>query len=239
MSGHSKWAQIKRQKGVADAKKGAAFTKLANNITIAAREGGGKDPAMNFRLRLAIEKAREANMPKDNVERAIKRGAGEATDRPIETVVYEGYGPGGAAIVIETLTDNRNRTIGELRSVFGAHGGNLATTNSVLWMFERRGFLEVAADADHAAVELAAIDAGATDFSDDSDSIAIYTSPDALQRVRDAITATSANILNAEITLVPTTMVSPSTTDKTKVQELLLALEDLSDVTNVSSNVDF
>ncbi len=238
MSGHSKWAQIKRQKGIADAKKGAAFTKLANNVTLAAREGG-KDPAMNFRLRLAIEKARDANMPKENIDRAIKRGAGEATDRPIETVVYEGYGPGGAAVVVETLTDNRNRTTGDLRTTFGKYSGNLANANSVLWMFRRHGFLEVAPGTHRDAIELAAIDAGATDFSEDGGTLAVYSEPDALQKVREAIAATGASVLNAEFTLVPTTTVTPSDADKARVQELLLALEELQDVTNVSSNVDF
>lgn len=238
MSGHSKWAQIKRQKGIADAKKGAAFTKLANNITLAAREGG-KDPAMNFRLRLAIDKAHDANMPKENIERAIKRGAGEANDRPIETVVYEGYGPGGAAVVVETLTDNRNRTTGDLRTTFGKYSGNLANANSVLWMFRRHGFLEVTPGAHRDAVELAAIDAGATDLSEDGGTLAIYTEPDALQKIRETVAATGASVLNAEFTLVPTTTVAPSDTDKAKVQELLLALEELQDVTNVSSNVEF
>jgi YebC/PmpR family DNA-binding regulatory protein len=238
MSGHSKWAQIKRQKGIADVKKGAAFTRLANAITIAAREGG-KDVSMNFRLRLAVEKAREANMPKDNVDRAIKRGVGELADRTIETVTYEGYGPGGVAIVIETLTDSRNRTTGELRLVLNRCGGTLAGTNSVLWMFERRGFLEVQAGADKDAVELAAIDAGALDVSDDAGTIAVYTEPAALQRVRDAVAATGASIISAELTLVPTTMVAPSAEDRDKVQELLLALEGLQDATNVSSNAEF
>lgn len=238
MSGHSKWAQIKRQKGIADVKKGAAFTRLANAITIAAREGG-KDPSMNFRLRLAVEKAREANMPKDNVERAIKRGVGELADRTIETVTYEAYGPGGVAIVIETLTDSRNRTIGDLRQVFNRYGGTLASVNSVLFMFERRGFLEVNADTDKDAIELAAIDAGATDVSDDAGTIAIYTDPGALQKVRDAVATTGATIISAELTLVPTATIIPSPADKEKVQELLLALEDLQDVTNVSSNAEF
>ncbi len=238
MSGHSKWSQIKRQKGIADVKKGAAFTRLANTITIAAREGG-KDPSMNFRLRLAIEKAREDNMPKDNVERAIKRGVGELADRTIETVTYEVYGPGGVAVVIETLTDSRNRTVGELRLVFNKHGGTLASVNSVLWMFERRGFLEVTAGTDKDAIELAAIDAGAIDVTDDAGTIAIYTEPSALQKVRDAVAATGATIISAELSLVPTTTITPSPEDREKIQNLLLALEDLQDVTNVSSNAEF
>jgi len=238
MSGHSKWAQIKRQKGIADVKKGAAFTRLANAITIAAREGG-KDVSMNFRLRLAVEKAREANMPKDNVERAIKRGVGELADRSIETVTYEGYGPGGVAIVIETLTDSRNRTTGELRLVLNKYGGSLASTNSVLWMFERRGFLEVTTGTNKDKVELTAIDAGALDVSDNAGTIAVYTEPGALQKIRDAIAATGASIIGAELMLVPTTMVTPSPDDHSKIQELLLALEGLQDTINVASNAEF
>ncbi|MFH0829481.1 MAG: YebC/PmpR family DNA-binding transcriptional regulator [Candidatus Kerfeldbacteria bacterium] len=236
MSGHSKWAQIKRQKGAADTKKGAAFTKLANAITIAAREGG-KDPSMNFRLRLAIEKAREANMPKDNVDRAIKRGIGEANDRPIEAITYEGYGPGGIAVVVEALTDNRNRTTSELRSTFSKYGGTLANTNSVLWMFERRGFLEVPSN-NRDAIELSAIDAGALDFDEINGTLAIYTDPNTLMKVREAIAGIGASVATAEIVLVPTTTVIPNEQDRTKTQELLLALEELQDVTNVSSNAE-
>ena len=236
MSGHSKWAQIKRQKGVADTKKGAAFTKLANAITIATREGG-KDPSMNFRLRLAIEKAREANMPKDNVERAIKRGVGEANDRSIEAITYEGYGPGGIAVVVETFTDSRNRTTGELRSTFGKYGGTLANTNSVLWMFERRGFLEVPS-SNREAVELAAIDAGAVDFDETDGTLAIYTDPNKLMKVREAVAVVGASVATTEIVLVPTTTVIPNEQDRSKTQELLFALEELQDVTNVSSNAE-
>lgn len=236
MSGHSKWAQIKRQKGVTDSKRGAAFTKLANAITIATREGG-KDPSMNFRLRLAVEKARAANMPKDNVERAIKRGVGEANDRPIETVTYEGYGPGGTAVVVETLTDSRNRTTGELRSAFGKHGGTLANTNSVLWLFERRGFLEVPS-SNREAIELTAIDAGALDIDEIDGTLAIYTDPNKLVAVRDAVAAAGASIATAEIVLVPTTTITPNEQDRAKTKELLLTLEELQDVINVSSNAD-
>lgn len=238
MSGHSKWAQIKRQKGIADVKKGAVFTRLANAITIAAREGG-KDPSMNFKLRLAVEKAREANMPKDNVDRAIKRGVGELGDRTIETVVYEVYGPSGVAIVVEALTDSRNRTTGDLRQTFNKYGGTLANANSVLWMFERRGFIEVNPGSDKDAVELAAIDAGALDVTEEDGTVAVYTEPNAVQSIREAITGTGASILSTDITLVPTTTVAPSPEDREKIQGLLLALEELPDVTNVSSNAEF
>ncbi|MBI4426122.1 MAG: YebC/PmpR family DNA-binding transcriptional regulator [Candidatus Kerfeldbacteria bacterium] len=235
MSGHSKWAQIKRQKGTADLKKGIAFTKLANAITIAAREGG-PDPAINFRLRLTIEKARAANMPKDNVERAIKRGSGEATDRPMATVTYEGYGPGGIAVVVEALTDNRHRTAGELRRVFTEYGGRLGHTNSVRWMFARRGFVEVKRNANREAVELAAIDAGAADVVEEGDSVIVYTSPTALAAVRDAVTAAGAEVLNAELALVPTTVMAPPADQREKVTDFLLALEDLQDINDVATN---
>lgn len=236
MSGHSKWAQIKRQKGVADLKKSATFTKLANAITVAVREGG-KDPEMNFRLRLAIEKAREANMPKENVDRAIKRGSGEPGDRPIETVVYEGYGPSSSAIVVETVTDNRNRTTADLRKAFTGHGGALGNTNSVLWMFERRGVI-VADPADRQATELAAIDAGAIDIHDDG-SMIIFTAPNDLDKVRSAVASANAVVTHAEISLVPKTTVEVQEEGtRAAIRQLILALEDLPDTTNVSVNAD-
>lgn len=238
MSGHSKWSQIKRQKGIADVKKGVAFTKLANTIALIVREGG-KDPSMNFRLRLAVEKAREANMPKDNIDRAIKRGAGELSDRPIETVTYEGYGPAGTAVVVETLTDNRNRTATDLRQLFGAHGGSLGNTNSVLWMFERRGFIEIEPGTERDAIELAAIDAGAIDTTDEGHTLAVYTKPADLQHVRDAIEKTGVTIISAELSLVPTTTVTPaSDEERQRIQDFVLALEDDQDVTNVASNAN-
>lgn len=238
MSGHSKWSQIKRQKGIADVKKGVAFTKLANTIALIVREGG-KDPSMNFRLRLAVEKAREANMPKDNIDRAIKRGAGELSDKPIETVTYEGYGPAGTAVVVETLTDNRNRTATDLRQIFGANGGGLGNTNSVLWMFERRGFIEVEPGASRDTVELAAIDAGAIDTIDEGNGLAIYTKPTDLQRVRDAVAKTGVTVLTAELSLVPTTTVTPaSDEERQRIQDFVLALEDNQDVTSVASNAN-
>lgn len=238
MSGHSKWAQIKRQKGVADVKRSAAFTKLANAITIAAREGG-KDPSMNFRLRLAVEKGREANMPKDNIERAIKRGAGELQDKPIESVVYEGYGPDGVAIVAEALTDNRNRTSAELRKVFAAHGGNLGGSNSVLWMFERRGYLEVNPGSNRETVELAAIDSGAVEIEQSDETMSIYTSTHDLAKVQAAIEPAGGKVLRAEIALVAASSSAPTSDDnKQKTQDLLFALEDLADVISVSTNAE-
>jgi len=236
MSGHSKWAQIKRQKGAADVKRSAAFTKLANAITIAAREGG-KDPAMNFRLRLAVEKARMANMPKDNIDRAIKRGAGELNDRPLETVVYEGYGPGGVAVVAETLTDNRNRTSADLRRVFSAHRGNLAGSNSVLWLFERRGLLEIRNTDKHDAIELAAIDAGAIDIEESGGTMTVATNPKDLDRIREVVTGAGANVTSAELALVATNTVTPENEGvRESIERLLLELDELDDVTEVSTN---
>lgn len=236
MSGHSKWSQIKRQKGVADLKRGAAFSKLANAITVAVREGG-KDPSMNVRLRLTVERAREANMPKDNIERAMRRGAGEVEGKPIESIAYEGYGPDGVAVIAEALTDNRNRTTAELRRVFSEYGGNLASANSVLWLFERRGLLEIELSGDRQALELAAIDAGATDIKEHKGALLVSTTTAAVEAVRTALTAAGATILNTEIALVPKTSVTPSTDDaRTKMQELLRALEELEDVTNIATN---
>lgn len=239
MSGHSKWSQIKRQKGVADQKKGAVFTKLANAVTVAVREGG-KDPTMNVRLRLAIEKARQANMPKDNVDRAIARGAGEGTDRPIEQVTYEGFGPNQVAVVAEALTDNRNRTAADIRRVFSDHGGALGSTHSVLWMFERRGTIGARTAADRSAIELAAIDAGALDFDEADDELTITTPPASISRVRDAIVAAGATVTNIDVGLVPTTMAAPLTDEQRQVViDFLLALDELPDITNVASNAAF
>lgn len=236
MSGHSKWSQIKRQKGVADNKRSAVFTKLANAITVAAREGG-KDPAMNVRLRLAVDKAREANMPKENIERAIKRGVGELDDKPLESVVYEGFGPDGVAIVAEAVTDNRNRTSAELRKVFSNHGGNLGGSNSVLWLFERRGWLEVKPGERRDAIELAAIDAGALDIEEDGGLMFISTAPQNLDRVREVVATSGGSVTNAEIGLTASASVAPtSESTREQIEKLLLDLEDLQDVTHVSTN---
>ncbi len=239
MSGHSKWAQIKRQKGVADSKRSATFTKLANAITVTVRDGG-KDPGLNFRLRLAIEKARAANMPKDGIERAIKRGAGELGDRPLENITYEGYGPDGVAVVAEALTDNRNRTSAELRRVFSEHGGSLGNTNSVLWMFAPRGNLEIIPSRDKNSLELALIDAGAEDFQESDGVVSVDTPPSRLARVRAAAVAAGAEVKSAELVLVAKSEItSPSQASKEKIQRLLLALEELDDVTSVATNANF
>src|SRR5918912_2450941 len=188
VSGHSKWSQIKRQKGAADAKRGQLFTKLGREISVAARDGGGPDPEANARLRLAVQRAREANMPMDTIDRAIKRGAGGGDAAALEEVVYEGYGPNGAAILIEAMTDNRNRTVAEIRNVFTRGGGSLGNARCVAWLFDSRGVISVEPDgADPDDVALKAIDAGADDFRVDDDGIEIYTDPTQLDSVRAAL----------------------------------------------------
>ncbi|MBI3971059.1 MAG: YebC/PmpR family DNA-binding transcriptional regulator [Chloroflexi bacterium] len=239
MSGHSKWAQIKRQKGANDAKRGQMFTKLAREIMVAAREGGG-DPETNFRLRLAIQRARALNMPQENIQRGIARatGAGEG-DTQLEEVTYEGYGPGGVAIYVEALTDNRNRTVAEVRNVLNRNGGNLGENGSVAWLFEPRGIVAVNLDdkdADEAT--LTAIDAGAVDINQDGSMLEVYTNLEDLEAVRQRLEAAGANIETAERTFVPKTMVTLDNQKSQQVIRLIERLEDLDDVQNVSTNLE-
>src|SRR4051794_7264903 len=204
MSGHSKWSQIKRQKGVNDTKRGAVFTKVAREIMIAARAGGG-DPDGNFRLRLAMEKARSVNMPMDNIKRAIERAAGSGEGDQIEEIVYEGYGPGGVAFLVEAATDNRNRTAADVRAIFTKAGGQLAGSGAVAWQFEPRGLIAVARDGktDADEIALAAIDAGAEDVDTESDdSIEIYTAPADLEAVRKALEGAGVPVDSAENTMI-------------------------------------
>jgi YebC/PmpR family DNA-binding regulatory protein len=240
MAGHSRWTQIKRQKGAADAKRGQLFTKLGKEITVAAREGGG-DPDANPRLRLAIEKAREANMPKDNIERAIRRGTGEeAGAAQLEEIVYEGYGPGGVAILVEGLTDNRNRTASDVRSVFSKAGGNLGESGSVAWQFETRGLIVVPVDGvDADEVALQAIDAGADDVKVDDRAIEVYTAADQLDAVRRALADAGVSVESAEITQVPKTTIQLEPSQAEQVLRLLDKLDELDDVQRVTSNADF
>ena len=238
MSGHSKWSQIRRQKGVNDARRGQLFTKLGQEITVAARAGGG-DPDANFRLRLAIQKARESNMPADNIQRAIARGVGGGEGGHLEEIVYEGYGPGGAAILVEALTDNRNRTIAEVRNAFSRNGGNLGETGSVSWMFEPHGIIMIACDSRNPEeIELAAIDAGATDVTVDGDHVTVVTEPQSLDAVRIAL-ARHFPIADAESTVMPQTTVELDPKDAVQVMKLVEKLEDLDDVQRVHTNVDF
>lgn len=238
MSGHSKWSQIRRQKGVNDARRGQLFTKLGREITVAARAGGG-DPSANFRLRLAVQKARESNMPADNIQRAIARGSGGGEGGQLDEIVYEGYGPGGVAILVEAMTDNRNRTVAELRNVFSRNGGNLGENGSVGWMFEPRGVITVALDGRNPEeIELAAIDAGASDVSVDDDGVTVVTEPGSLDEVRTALEK-EFTIVDAESTVMPTTLIDLDAKNALHVMKLVEKLEDLDDVQRVHANADF
>lgn len=239
MSGHSKWAQIKRQKGVTDVRRGALFTKLSREITIAAKQGGG-DPDMNFRLRLAVQKARENNMPAENIDRAIKRATGGGDSAELQEITYEGYGPHGVAILLEAATDNRNRTAGEVRSVFTRGGGSLGETGSVGWQFDRRGVIIVnAAGKDPEEVSLAAIDAGAEDVEVDGDGVQVTTEAASLEPVRKALIDAGFEVTSADLSMVPKTPLRLDGDQATQVLRLLDRLEDLDDVQNVYSNADF
>ena len=240
MSGHSKWSSIKHKKGAADAKRGKLFSKLARGIIVAAREGGG-DPANNLALQNAIEKARSYSMPKDNIERAIARGSGTGGDsEAFEHITYEGYGPNGVAIIVEALTDNRNRTASEVRHVFAKNDGNLGTSGAVAWLFERRGIILVDADRfDEDSVMLAAADGGADDVVRDGSSFQITTSPEALSPVREALEQGGIEIDSAEITMVPKTTVGlGDEAAARKTLRLIDELEELDDVNEVYANFD-
>jgi YebC/PmpR family DNA-binding regulatory protein len=239
MAGHSKWAQIKRQKGVADARRGALFTKLSREITVAAREGGG-DPDLNFRLRLAVQRAREANMPADTIARAIKRATGGGDVAELHAITYEGYGPGGVAILVEALTDNRNRTVAEVRSVFTRGGGSLGETGSVAWQFESRGVITVKTGArDPEEISLAAIDAGATDVEPADGAVEVYTTAAELESVRRRLIDAGYEVAAAELTMAPRTPVHLEGNEAVQVLRLLDRLEDLDDVQKVYSNAEF
>ncbi len=239
MSGHSKWHSIKHKKGAADAKRGKIFTRHANIITIAARSGG--DPEMNPTLRLAIENAKKENVPNNNIERAIKRGTGEDKGAAqIEEVTYEGYGPGGTAIIVECLTDNTNRTYTNVRTVFGKRGGNLGNSGSVAWMFDRKGVIRLKTDGvDLDEAELAAIDSGADDVQRDDDQLEIHTQPSDLSEVVDKLKAAGFEADQAEVQLIPNQTVE--VTDKEvaqKIMDFIEALDEDMDVNNISSNFD-
>ncbi len=240
MSGHSKWSTIKHKKGAADARRGKLFSKLSRAIIVAAKEGG-PDPAGNLALQNAIEKARSYSMPKDTIERAIAKGAGEGTDgSAFETVVYEGYGPEGVAVIVEALTDNRNRTASEVRHLFTKHGGNLGTTGTVAWQFERRGVVLVSADGvDEDELVLAAAEAGAEDVELDGSSFQVTTAPDELAAVRQALEAAGFAVESAELSLVPkTTVAIADEAVARQVVRLIESLEDNDDVQDVYANFD-
>ncbi|HVH07115.1 MAG TPA: YebC/PmpR family DNA-binding transcriptional regulator [Myxococcota bacterium] len=238
MSGHSKWATIRRKKGAIDAKRGKVFTKIIREIATAARMGGG-DPAGNPRLRLIVDKARAANMPKDNIERAIQKGVGGGEGEQFEEVVYEGYGPGGTAILLRALTDNRNRTVGEIRHVLSRQGGNLGASGCVAYLFEKRGVLSFdRAGLDGDALLEAALDAGASDVEEGADTIDVVTAPNELDAVRAKLEAAGFRSTNAETSMQPSTTVKLEGDDAQKMLALADALDDLDDVQAVYANFD-
>jgi YebC/PmpR family DNA-binding regulatory protein len=240
VSGHSKWSTIKHKKGAADAKRGKLFTKLSKAIIVAAKEGG-PDPAANLSLQNAVEKAKSYSMPKDTIERAIARGAGTDADAAAyETIVYEGYGPDGVAVLVEALTDNRNRTASDVRHTFAKHGGNLGTTGAVAWLFERRGVVLVDAESvDEDELTLAAAEGGADDVELDGTVFQVSSAPESLSAVRDAIEAAGIEVQSAELTMIPKTTVEVAEEAAAKkLIRLIEELEDNDDVQDVSANFE-
>jgi YebC/PmpR family DNA-binding regulatory protein len=240
LSGHSKWSSIKHKKGAADARRGKLFSKLSRAIIVAAREGG-PDPGGNLALQNAIEKARSYSMPKDNIERAIQRGSGTGADaQAFETVTYEGYGPAGVAVLVEALTDNRNRTAADVRHLFGKSDGSLGGSGSVAWLFERKGIVVVPSDGvDEDELTLAAADAGAEDVQLDGTSYEVTTEAETLAAVREAVESAGISVESAQLTMVPkTTIEVAEESSAKKILRLLDALEDLDDVQDVYSNFD-
>ena len=242
MSGHSKWSTIKHQKGAADAKRGVLFTKLSRDIALAVRDGGGVDPDMNFKLRLALDRAKSNNMPQDSITRAIKRGSGEGSDgESLEQVTYEGYGPGGGAILLQAVTTNRNRTAAEVRSAFNRGGGNLGESGCVAWNFELRGVVTIDIDDEERAEELGllAIDAGAEDIEVDEGVLEIYSPIENLQDVQKTIESEGVALRSAEMSMVPKATIALGDREAEQTLRLLDALEDLDDVQKAFTNADF
>ncbi|HEY6538315.1 MAG TPA: YebC/PmpR family DNA-binding transcriptional regulator [Candidatus Dormibacteraeota bacterium] len=236
MSGHSKWAGIKHKKAVVDARKGQTFTKVGNEITVAARESGS-DPTSNFRLRLAIQKAREVNMPADNIDRAIKRGTGELQGAAIEEIRYEGYGPSGVAILVDVLSDNRNRTVAAIRNLFTRSGGSLGEANSVGWMFNRTGLVRVnPARRDPEELALEAIELGADDVQLEDGGVEVYVAPERLEALRQALDQAQIEVESAEVTMLPSSTVDVDAKNAPAVVRLLEALEEQDDVREVHCN---
>jgi len=238
MSGHSKWSQIKRQKGVADARRGELFTKLAREIMVAVRQGGPNSES-NFQLRLAVQKARDNNMPLENIDRAMKRAGGGVEASDLAEVTLEGYGPNGIAVLVAALTNNRNRTIQDVRRLFTRHGGNLGESGCVSWLFESKGVITVESDgSDAEEIVLQAIDAGAEDVKTERGYIEIYTQPQDLEKVRKAIEE-GKHIISAELSLIPKTTMLLDEKEAAQALSILDHLEELDDVQHVFSNVDF
>ncbi len=239
MSGHSKWAQIKHKKAATDVKRGKVYSKLSKEISIAARLGGG-DPSGNPRLRTVIDKAKEVNMPSENVKRAILKGAGELPGMAYEEIIYEGYGPGGAAVLMEVLTDNKNRTVSEIRHIMTKNNGALGESGSVAWIFEKRGYVLVDKKTDEDTLMSIALDAGALDIKNDPDeeNFEVITEPEDLHRVKEALEKAGIPVSLAEITMLPKTYVPLDGHQANQMSKLLEALEDHDDVQNVYSNFD-
>ncbi len=239
MSGHSKWSSIKHQKGVTDARRGQLFTKLTREIIVATHQGGS-NPESNFRLRLAVQKARDSNMPLDNIERAIKRGSGELEGASLVEMILEGYGPGGAAILVQALSDNRNRTVQDVRNIFARHGGSLGTNGCVAWLFESKGLITVeTGNLDTEELALHAIDAGAEDVKVEDSYIEIYTKPEELEAVRGALEQKKLPLASTGLSMVPKTMVELEEKTALQTLKLLDKMEELDEVQHVSSNADF
>ncbi len=237
MSGHSKWHSIKHKKGALDAKRGRVFTRIIKELTVAARTGGG-DPGSNPRLRTIVAEAKSVNMPAENIQRAIRRGTGEEPGVSYEEVTYEGYGPGGAAVIVETVTDNRNRTVGEIRHVFSKHGGNLGAENSVAWMFDKKGYIVVEkTKADEETLMSAALDAGADDMRDDGDSWEIICAPTAFDVVAEAVKRV-VEPASAQVAMLPQNYVKLEGKTAQQMVRLMDALDDQDDVQKVWSNFD-
>ena len=237
MSGHSKWSTIKRKKAATDAKRGQLFTRIAREITIAAREGGG-DTDVNFRLRLVIDKAKQANMPKDNIERAIKRGTGELKGEALEEVLYEGYAPNGIALLLDTLTDNRNRAVADIRRILNRYGGKMAQSGAVSYLFEQQGFIVAeVGDVDPEESALLAIDEGATDVNIDDNTLEIYTKTKDFQKVKEALEEQGIAFSTAELIMTPLAMTELTEGDAFKVMRIIEMLEELDDVQQVYTNL--
>ena len=242
MSGHSKWSTIKHQKGAADAKRGVLFTKLSRDIALAVRDGGGADPDMNFKLRLALDRAKSNNMPQDSISRAVKRGSGEGSDgETLEQVTYEGYGPGGGAILIQAVTTNRNRTASDVRSAFNRGGGNLGESGCVAWNFDLRGVVTVDIDDEEKAEELGllSIDAGAEDIQIDEGVLEIFSPIESLQDVQKAVESEGVAVRTAEMSMVPRTTIALGDKEAEQTLRLLDVLEELDDIQKAFTNADF
>jgi YebC/PmpR family DNA-binding regulatory protein len=237
MSGHNKWSTIKHKKGAADAKRGKVFTKIIKEISVAAKLGGG-DPAANPRLRTAIDKAKSENMPKDNIERAIKKGAGGMEGVTYEEIIYEGYGPGGVAVLVEVLTDNRNRSVSDIRSIFTKCNGNMGEAGCVAWMFGQKGLIYYEKSVDFEQLFEASIEVGAEDVAEQDEQIEVTTEPGAFIEVREALEAKGFKHSNAEITMIPQTLVALEGKQAESMLKLMDRLEDNDDVQNVYANFD-